>query len=718
MGSRCIHALFRHAAFRLAVFCHAAFVVLLTAAGAAAQTAPRSVQVIHDGAPVVGASVKCGGASATTDKEGRASIAVPDGGCELVVTKAKLAPVARQIAAGTGVIEVELEELPEVEEAVVVVATRTGRLAGDQALRVEVVGREEIEEKLLMTPGDIAMLLNETSGIRLQATSPALGAATVRVQGLSGRYTSVLTDGLPINSTQVSALGLLQVPPMDLKQVEVIKGAASALYGASALGGIINLVSRTAGESRQIEGLFNVTSRGGADAVLWAGLPAGERRGMTLLAGVHTQNRADVDDDGWSDLPEYRRGLIRPRLTVAGDGWSAEVTGGLLRETREGGTHEGPVFVQAVETWRRDAGFTARRVSGAMVMTARASVSFIRHNHQYGGDRSRDDHGAQFGELAITRGLGAHTFVLGAAVERQTFESPDFARFAYRWTTPGVFVQDDWTIGPRWTVSASARVDRHPEYGTFVSPRLSSLVKVLGWDARLSYGVGFFAPTPLTEETDEVGLRYVDVPAPLRAERGRTWSVDLTRALGPLTVSLSGFGARVRDALAADTIGDRLVITNRDGASRTSGAEVFGRFRRGPIVVTASHAWIRATELDLGDIRVDVPLTPRRTFGLVAAWERHGRARVGLEVYRTGAQRLEDNPFATESEPYTIIGLLAERRVGRARLFINFENLTDVRLSDAHPFLRPQPTATGRRTVDAWAPLEGRTINGGIRFDF
>jgi iron complex outermembrane receptor protein len=708
MGSGCIPV----------AFCHIALLILLAALPAAAQTPARTVHVTHDGAPVAGASIKCGAASTATDKDGRASIAVPDGGCELVVSKERLAPVTRLIAAGTGAIEVELEALPEVEEAVVVVATRTGRLAGDQALRVEVVGREEIEEKLLMTPGDIAMLLNETSGIRLQATSPALGAATVRVQGLSGRYTSVLTDGLPINSTQVSALGLLQVPPMDLKQVEVIKGAASALYGASALGGLINLVSRTPGESRQIEGLFNVTSRGGADAVLWAGLPAGERWGMTLLAGVHTQNRADVDDDGWSDLPEYRRGLIRPRVTVAGEGWSAEATGGVLRETREGGTHGSSLFVQAVDTWRRDAGFTARRVSGALVMTARASVSFIRHDHQYGDDRDRDDHGAQFAELAITRGVGAHTFVVGAAVERQTFESSAFARFAYRWTTPGLFVQDDWTIAPRWTVSASARVDRHPDYGSFVSPRVSSLIKVLGWDARLSYGAGFFAPAPLTEETDEVGLRYVDVPSPLRAERGRTWSVDLTRALGPLSVSVSGFGARIRDALAADTIGDRLVLTNRDGASRTSGAELFGRFRRGPLVVTASHAWVRATEIDADGVRADVPLTPRRTFGLVAAWERHGRARVGLEVYRTGAQRLEDNPFAGESEPYTIVGLLAERRVGRARVFINLENLRDVRLSDTHPFLRPQPTATGRRTVDAWAPLEGRTINGGIRFDF
>ena len=67
---------------------------------------------------------------------------------------------------------------------------------------------------------------------------------------------------------------------------------------------------------------------------------------------------------------------------------------------------------------------------------------------------------------------------------------------------------------------------------------------------------------------------------------------------------------------------------------------------------------------------------------------------------------------------YTIVGLLAERRVGRARLFINLENLTNVRLSRTHPLLLPSPTPLGQWTVDAWAPLEGRTINGGVRFGF
>src|SRR5688572_1497646 len=84
------------------------------------------------------------------------------------------------------------------EEEIIVTTTRSGRRVQDEPIRVEVIGREEIEEKLLMTPGNIATLVNETGGVRVQITSPALGAANIRMQGMSGRYTSLLADGLPL----------------------------------------------------------------------------------------------------------------------------------------------------------------------------------------------------------------------------------------------------------------------------------------------------------------------------------------------------------------------------------------------------------------------------------------------------------------------------------------------------------------------------------------
>ena len=162
---------------------------------------------------------------------------------------------------------VEEEPTPRFEEEIVVNAARSPTRIQDQPLRVEVIDREDIEEKALMTPGSVAMLIGETSGLRVQTTAPSLGAANVRIQGLRGRYSQMLADGLPLYGGQGDSFSMLQVPPLDLGQVEIIKGAASALYGASALGGVINLVSRRPTESGR-EVLVNQTSLGGSDATV------------------------------------------------------------------------------------------------------------------------------------------------------------------------------------------------------------------------------------------------------------------------------------------------------------------------------------------------------------------------------------------------------------------------------------------------------------------
>jgi len=99
-------------------------------------------------------------------------------------------------------------------------------------------------------------------------------------------------------------------------------------------------------------------------------------------------------------------------------------------------------------------------------------------------------------------------------------------------------------------------------------------------------------------------------------------------------------------------------------------------------------------------------------------WERDGKGRIGVEVFYTGRQRLDENPYRSESQPYWIFGVLAEKRIGPIRLFINGENLTNIRQTRYDSLLRPQQHLDGRWTVDAWAPLEGRVINGGLRFGF
>ena len=95
-----------------------------------------------------------------------------------------------------------------------------------------------------------------------------------------------------------------------------------------------------------------------------------------------------------------------------------------------------------------------------------------------------------------------------------------------------------------------------------------------------------------------------------------------------------------------------------------------------------------------------------------------GRGGASVEWFYTDAQRLEANPYRTESRPYSVFGVLVEKRIRRVRLFANGENLTDVRQTRWDSLLRPARAADGRWTVDAWAPLDGRNINGGVRLSF
>ena len=145
-------------------------------------------------------------------------------------------------------------------------------------------------------PGDVVNLLREMGGVQVATSSPSLGAAGVRIQGMRGRYTRFLSDGLPLFGEQVGGLGLLQVPPADVGQVEVIKGVASALYGAGAMGGVVNLIARRPTE-RTDEFTLNRSSRGATDAVGYFSQPFNTNWGGTLLAGGHGHQLKDSDGD-------------------------------------------------------------------------------------------------------------------------------------------------------------------------------------------------------------------------------------------------------------------------------------------------------------------------------------------------------------------------------------------------------------------------------------
>jgi iron complex outermembrane receptor protein len=697
------------------------------AASAQQPTAVIQIVVRSDAGPVHKAQVIIGGKTTETDASGQLTLEVPPGPVEVTVVKEGYNPVTVSATATLGPpqeIPIVLERQTAIEEHVTVSATRTDKRFEDQPMRVELLDAEEIVEKQLMTPGDIVMMLNEMGGLRVQATSPSLGAASVRVQGMRGRYTRFLSDGLPLFGTDVGGLGLLQIPPTDLGQVEVIKGVASALYGAGALGGVVDLISRRPTKEPIREAVVNRTSRGGTDATLFAAQPFSERWSGTMLVGGHWQERNDVDGDGWADLAGYSRAVVRPRVFWSNNaGGTLFATGGAMWEQRRGGTMPSSVlgptgapYPESLDTARFDGGIVAQApIADRYVLTARLSATDKDEQFLRGDVPEHDVQHTLFAEAFVRGTAPRQTWVAGLAFERSTLDARNEPTFSYNYNVPGVFMQDDIDV-QRWlTLSLSGRVDAHNRYGTIVSPRVSALVRRGPWTSRASIGSGFFAPSALTEETEAAGLVRLKIPDPLQAERGRSASLDVTHAQGPLSLTATVFRYEVHDPAVVDRATYTLATLSEPTIN--TGIETVATFRRAPVSVTATYAYVHSRE-GVGASRADIPLTPRHSTGLVGMWEREDRGRVGVEAYFTGQQRLEDNPYRSQSEHYILFGGLVERRFGRVRLFVNAENLGNVRQTHWDPLVRPSQAIDGRWTVDAWAPLDGRVINGGVRIAF
>lgn len=700
------------------------------------RSATLSVQVASKGKAVAGAEVRSEGLLAITDSAGRTELRLASGRHRIRVWQVGFAadtvPVTLKPGRDTTVF-IELTPVAMELAPIVVQATRVQSLLSDQPERVEVLASEDVNEKTLMAPGNMTDLLVEMGGVRIERDAPGLGGAAVRIQGLPGQYTLLLRDGLPLHGEHPPAFSLVQTPPLDLKQVEVIKGAATALYGPSALGGVVDLISRRPANDREV--VLSQNSHDGSDALFWLSRRVSPRWGYTFLAGAHRQDREDVSGNGWADVPGYRRVEARPRFFWNGrDGSSLLVTTGGVWESRRGGTLPGAVvpsgspFAEDLRTRHLDAGLLGGlAMAHGMRLGARAAAVGTWYDRTFGGTTEHDRLSTLSGEATLSLVRARHQAVFGLAAARDGLRTEPRAVLDHDFTTLSLFAQDTYTPLARLSLGASARLDRHSRYGTFFSPRLSILYRAGGgWNVRASAGAGFLAPTVASGETQEVGFARLVQGPPIGASRGQSASLDVNGTLGPIQVTGTLFGVRVEDPLLPrPVVGDstRFELVNAPGPIRSVGTEVFAVWASDPFLLTATYSHTAATELSLeAGARIAVPLDPRNAGGVDIAWEDDDPGesgfRTALEVYYTGRQRVEDDPYRTFTPGYTTVDLLLSKRFRRFTVFANAEDLTDVRQTHWDPLLRPSPGLGGRWTTDEWAPLGGRVLNAGIRARF
>ncbi len=629
---------------------------------------------------------------------------------------------------------ISLEEDENELEEVVVTATRGTRTFNDLPTRVEFIGSEELEEKSLMKPGDIRMLLSESTGIQTQQTSAISGNSLIKIQGLDGKYTQILKDGFPAFSGAAAGLGLLQTPPLDLRQVEIIKGSSSTLYGGGAIAGLVNLVSKTPEEKRDFQIQLNGTTAKGLDVNSFYGERFG-KVGATVFASYNRNWAYDPSDVGFTAIPEFDRFTLNPTLffypgenTTANLGIEAMVEdrlGGDMDYIRNGYTEEHPYF-ERNRSQRYSSRLSVRhKFNETGSLNVKNSVTLFRRKISIPDYRFDGDQWSSFSEVSYVNSGKRSEWVGGLNVWTEHFSEKQLTPMPVRdfsINTFGAFVQNTLNLSDRFILETGLRGDYVSDYGFAVLPRLSALFKINSkFSTRIGGGFGYKPPSIFSEESER--LQYENV-LPIdrkfnKLERSYGANVDFNYrtsfADGRVIFTLNQlfFYTSLRHPLELKQEPDGLYrFYNIADNMNSKGAETNVKIMYSDFSLFLGYTYTDAVVRENGH-RHAKTLTPKHRLNSMLMYEIEDSWRVGYELYYVGKQHLTDGLMGKD---YVTMGFMIQKIWDRFSIYANFENFTDRRQTRFDTIYTGSVTNPEFR--DIYAPLDGFVANAGVILKF
>lgn len=698
-----------------------------------AQISTLTIEVMdHEDQPIIGAlvEIKKTELKAITDIQGLAQFNnLTDSTYTVSIESMGYEETEQTITvSGKTDLSVEMEEHDHELEEVLISITRGGRTINNTASRVEVIDGEELGEKAMMNSANIAVLLKESTGIQVQQTSAASGNKSIRIQGLDGRYTQMVKDGFPLYSGFSSGLSIMQIPPLDLAQVEVIKGSASTLYGGGAIAGVVNLVSKKPHDEQVLELMADQTSALRTSLNVFASKKK-DKIGYTVYGAGSFQAPYDVNNDDFSDIPESKTFSLTPTLFVEfsdNTDLRASISGtvdnriGGDMQVIQGDSDTSHTFSESNASNRANSQLTLTSwLSDSRRFIAKNSISYFDRNLKVNNTPTlTGKQWATFTEMSIDQVNESSDWIIGLNGYTDAFDESSALQRNYANNTLGAFGQINKDFGDSWVLEAGLRTDITNNYGGFVLPRVSLLKKIKESSAiRIGGGFGYKVPSMFTESAESMAFQNIIVSNldSLTAEKSQGINIDynfkkeLTHDWSVSFNQLFFYTHLNNPLVLTQTNTNEFKFRNTSGAINTFGFESNLKLQFKDFKLFANYAQIN-TLLNYGGIDKQQPLTPRHNVGVVVMYEVHDKWRVGYEIYFTGEQNRSD---FTRTEAYTEMGFMVMRSWEYFGIYINFENFTDTRLS------KFESPSTGSHTTpqfaEIWAPSEGIVINGGIK---
>ncbi len=629
-------------------------------------------------------------------------------------------PLADSLQEQTVYLKSEAKEMEEV----IVSTTRTNSRIEEIPIRVEVLGGEELNEKGSMKPANIAMLLSEATGIQSQQTSAVNGNVSIRLQGLDGKYTQILKDGFPLYGGFAQGLSIMQIPPLDLKQVEVIKGSSSSLYGSDAIAGIINLISKQPQEKSELTFLINQTSLLGTDmngyfSQRW------KKFGFSFLTANNFQKATDVNKDGFSDLPKTQTFNLAPTFYYYFNP-TATLRFGLngTFDNRKGGDMK--VLENKTDTLHK---FFEENLSNRIStqlkfdkqfennksLTIKNSISYFDRAINQNTTAFKGNQISSYSEASFNFKIAKHQFVTGLNFISENFSedsTKSHQQRNYKYNTTGLFLQDDWKPTEKFALQAGLRTDYQNQYGYFILPRLALMYKSgNNFYVRAGSGLGYKVPSIFSTASEQEGINNIQpLSKNIKAEKSIGGNLDfnyktIIRDEVSLTFNQSFFATQINNPLALDTFN----FVNKDKPIFTTGFESSVRVRWKELKIFVGYTFVDARR-KYDTLQTFVPLTPQHKIVTTVVYEKEENYSIGFEGFYTSTMFRD---LDSKTKDYLIIGLMVQKHFKHLSIIANCENILDSRQTRFENIVIPPTDTPTFRQV--YAPLDGRIFNVAIR---
>ena len=687
--------------------------------------------------PLVGVSVMLKGSQngAISNEKGSVELQnIPNGQQTIVfnsigyraISRAYSFPITKAQA-----IEITLEvSAEEMDEVRIVSSTRSSRNIKNIPTRIEVISGEELNEKAVMQPANIKMLLTESTGIQTQQSSQVSASAGIRIQGLDGKYTQLLQDGFPLYSGFAGGLSILQIPPLNLKRAELIKGSSSTLYGGGAIAGLVNLITKEPTDKREITFLANINQTKALDL---SGFYAEryKRVGFTVYASGNFQKAYDNNKDGFSDIPKFSRYTINPKLFFFPNNktsFSFGVSAGF--ENRTGGDmqvidHKADAVHSFFETNTTDRYSTQARLertfAGKNILTLKNSVGYFnrkidRRDFSFEGKQL-----ATFSEASFLIPRERSEWNMGA-----TFVSDNFTqlnavakKLDHHNSAFGVFGQNNLKVTEKFILETGLRLDITQRSDVFVLPRISVLYKISErLTSRIGGGLGYKAPTIFTEEAEELIFQNID-PLDLstvKAERSFGVNADInykTTLFGRLSFSINQmfFYTQISNPIILTRpAAGNYFFQNANGNIDSKGFETNIKLRLDDISWYIGYTFIDAGRNFNGVSTVN-PLTAKHRIYTTLMYDLENKLKLSYELFYTGNQFLSSGEKLRD---HWVMGISGEYFFNKyLSAFANFENFLDTRQSRWEKMY--SGTMQNPQFREVYTPTDGIIINGGLK---